>query len=119
MYHSSPVFLTANEPVSIRNRRTGSTIFRPGDQLAFVSTIFADSRDLFCAILVGGEATTINLPLDQCFIPFDIDGPAYIFITNSATPLAADVTVQDASTTLAGPGVSDQTRFSKHTHSLT
>lgn len=61
---------------------------------------------MFCAMLVGGAPSSINLPLEACIIPAGIDGPVYVFITSDATPLASDVVVQDTSTTLAGPGVS-------------
>lgn len=97
--------VTTNNPLSIRNKNTGSTSFQVGDQLQFTSDIQADANSLFCAMLVGGANETINLPLHGCTIPDGINGPVYVFLTSSSAPIAADINVQDASTILAGPGL--------------
>lgn len=57
-------------------------------------------------MLVGGAPETIALPIEQCLVPQDIDGPVYVFLASSDVPLSADISIQDQATTLAGPGVS-------------
>lgn len=95
----------ANAPLSIRNKKTASTSFIAGDELAFTSTISADPANAFCAMLVGGASETVNFPLEQCAVPAGVDGPVFVFLTSSATPLAADINKQAQDTILAGPGV--------------
>jgi hypothetical protein len=54
-------------------------------------------------MLVGGAATSISLPFDQCVVPEGIDGPVAIFVTCDSQPLAANVVEQAANSIVAGP----------------
>ena len=78
---SSHDLLPANAPLSIRNKKTASTSFVAGDELAFTTTITADPASTFCAMLVGGASETVNFPLEKCAVPEGVDGPVYVFLT--------------------------------------
>ena len=60
-------------------------------------------QGLFCQMMIGGNATALPLPLAQCVVPQDINGPVAIFITKDGTPLPNDVVERNCSTVVAGP----------------
>ena len=92
-----------NDPVAITN--TG--IVTPGTKLTFDSPGLAkaEGREISCQMLVGGNATALSLPIDECIVPTGINGPVAIFLTIDPQPLSADVTTQNAEAILAGPAI--------------
>ncbi|KAG8863722.1 hypothetical protein FRB96_007559 [Tulasnella sp. 330] len=84
---------------------TNNGTIAPGTQLTFSSTgIPANTTGLTCQMLVGGATAAIALPFDACIVP-QINGPVYIFISNSTLgqPLLSDITTQFAGSIVAGP----------------
>lgn len=74
-------------------------------------------------MIVGGAAEAVSFPVAECRVPEGIDGPGQshsthpassgqrlnerfcpvlVFITNSATPLAANIVTQDKEAIVAG-----------------
>jgi hypothetical protein len=92
-----------NDPVAITN--TGPIV--PGTKLAFDSPGLAKANGsaLSCQMLVGGNATALSLPIDECIVPDGINGPVAIFLTTDAQPLLADVITQNKAIILAGPAL--------------
>jgi hypothetical protein len=93
--------IPANTPLAITN--TGSV--GPGTLLTFsASTINGTipQESLFCQMLLGGEATSIPLPLSQCIVP-DINGPVAIFITSDGQALVNNVRDRAQNKIVAGP----------------
>jgi len=96
--------IPANTPLSLTN--TGTVA--PGTALTFKAaslngTISEDK--LFCQMLLGGAATSIPLPLSQCVVPADINGPVAIWITTDGQPLVNNVRDRATSQVLAGPAL--------------
>jgi len=54
-------------------------------------------------MLVGGQPTSIALPLKDCVIPKGINGPVAIFITSDGQPLINNVRDRATSQLIAGP----------------
>jgi len=92
-----------NDPVAITN--TGAVT--PGTLLTFDSPGIAkaEGKEISCQMLIGGNATALSLPIEECIVPTGINGPVAIFLTTDPQPLAADVVVQDATVILAGPAL--------------
>jgi hypothetical protein len=91
-----------NTPLSITN--TG--VVGPGTKLTFSTTALTSSNDtskLFCQMLLGGQATSIPLPFDNCTVPEGINGPVAIFITSDGQPLINNVRDRATSQLVAGP----------------
>ncbi|KIL67364.1 hypothetical protein M378DRAFT_74176 [Amanita muscaria Koide BX008] len=83
---------------------TNSGTVGPGTMLNFNSSALTGSQNnLFCQMMVGGNATAIALPLSQCVVPQGINGPVAIFITSDGTPLANDVVNRASDKLVAGP----------------
>jgi hypothetical protein len=91
-----------NTPLAITN--TG--VVGPGTKLTFSTTALTSSNDtskLFCQMLLGGQATSIPLPFDNCVVPDGINGPVAIFITSDGQPLINNVRDRATSQLVAGP----------------
>lgn len=58
---------------------------------------------MFCQMLVGGAATSISLPFEQCIVPSGINGAVIIYITSDSQPLASNVVQQATTQLVAGP----------------
>jgi hypothetical protein len=77
-----------------------------GVPIKFDMTDLPTDRPLFCQILVGGQPQALPEPVESCALPVDnIDGPVYMFITDDAHPLAANILNQNHESVLAGPAV--------------
>ncbi len=56
-------------------------------------------------MLVGGQPSSIALPLKDCVIPQGINGPVAIFITSDGQPLINNVRDRATSQLIAGPTI--------------
>jgi len=94
--------IPANPPLSVTNTGAVTT----GTQLSFSSPAINGSvstNTLFCQMMVGGMATAIPLPFNQCVVPPGIDGPVAVFITTDGQPLVNNVVERATTQLLAGP----------------
>jgi hypothetical protein len=90
---------TPNPTLTVTNNGTVA----PGTLLTFQSSALNSTDNLFCQMMVGGNATALALPLAQCVVPQDINGPVAIFVTSNDTPLPNNVVTRNCSTVVAGP----------------
>jgi len=91
---------TPNPTLTVTNNGTVA----PGTMLTFQSSALnSTDNNLFCQMMVGGNATALALPLAQCVVPQGINGPVAIFVTSNDTPLPNDVTTRNCSNVVAGP----------------
>ncbi|KAG6861421.1 hypothetical protein C0995_000261 [Termitomyces sp. Mi166 len=96
--------IPANTPLTVTNNGTVA----PGTLLTFdASTINGTIPDssLFCQMLVGGNSTSLPLPLSQCVVPDSINGPVALFITSDNQPLINNVRDRAQGNIVAGPTV--------------
>ncbi|KAG8932108.1 hypothetical protein FRC02_001664 [Tulasnella sp. 418] len=94
--------IPANQPLTITN--TGPV--GPGTSLTFSSPGITDSLNretAACQMMTGGAPFAISLPLDGCVVPQGINGPVYIFVTNTTQPLLNSQVNQLSSSVVAGP----------------
>jgi hypothetical protein len=91
----------ANPPLTITTNWT----LCPGTKLTFSSpTLNGTNQDTaFCQMLLGGQPSSIPLPLKDCIIPQDINGPVAIWLTSDGQPLLNDVNKRATSQIIAGP----------------
>jgi len=72
--------------------------------VTFDSTGLPTDRPLFCQMLIGGQPSGLSQPIESCSFPVDpVDGPIAIYITDDATPLAANILSQNYESIQAGP----------------
>lgn len=77
-----------------------------GVPIRFDTTNLPRDKPLFCQILVGGQSQALSQPIETCSLPVDsIDGPIAIYITDDATPLAANILAQNYESIQAGPAI--------------
>jgi len=97
------VGVQANPPLTIT---TNSTL-NPGTKLTFSApTLNSTNQDTaFCQMLIGGLPNSIPLPLNDCIIPQDINGPVVIWITSDGQPLVNNVGDRATSQLIAGPAI--------------
>lgn len=90
-----------NQPLALKNQ--GQILAQT--LLEFDSPVFSQVNvaDLSCQMLVGGAAASISLPLSQCIVPDNLNGPVWIWITSNNQPLNANIAQRDATTIVAGP----------------
>ncbi|GAA5955772.1 hypothetical protein JCM21900_000912 [Sporobolomyces salmonicolor] len=100
---ASDLGLTSNNPLSISDTQSNSTRFQTGSQLAFASIVQLDLSTLTCQMITGGLTAALTFPANACIVPSGIDGPVAVYLTNTSTPLATDIIVQDTRTIVAGP----------------
>ncbi|GAA5862607.1 hypothetical protein JCM1840_002609 [Sporobolomyces johnsonii] len=100
---ASDLGLTSNNPLSISDAQSNSTRFQIGSQLAFSSITQLDLSTLTCQMITGGLTAALTFPANACVVPTGIDGPVAVYLTNTSTPLATDIVVQDTLTIVAGP----------------
>ncbi|RXW16601.1 hypothetical protein EST38_g9251 [Candolleomyces aberdarensis] len=96
--------IPANPALAVTN--TGAV--GPGTKLTFSSPALTpnlDTNTLFCQMLVGGKATALPLPFNECVVPGDINGPVAIFITSDHQPLVNNVVNRDTLKLVAGPAL--------------
>jgi rubrerythrin len=60
-------------------------------------------QSLSCQMLANGELITQSLPIDNCVVPPNVNGPVLVYITNSPQPLQANLKNQCTSCQSAGP----------------
>ncbi|KAK7471219.1 hypothetical protein VKT23_002628 [Stygiomarasmius scandens] len=90
----------ANPTLTITNTGTVTT----GTTLTFQSDAINGSTDNFhCQMLIGGMPASISLPIDQCTVPPNVNGPVAIFITSDDQPLVNNVRDRATSQLVAGP----------------
>jgi hypothetical protein len=57
-------------------------------------------------MLIGGQPAGLSQPIETCSLPVDtINGPIAIYITDDATPLAANILSQNYESIQAGPAI--------------
>jgi hypothetical protein len=57
-------------------------------------------------MLIGGQPAGLSQPMETCSLPVDtINGPIAIYITDDATPLAANILSQNYDSIQAGPAI--------------
>ncbi|GAA5922705.1 hypothetical protein JCM1841_001111 [Sporobolomyces salmonicolor] len=100
---ASDLGLTSNNPLSISDTQSNSTRFQMGTQLAFASILQLDLSTLTCQMITGGLTVALTFPANACIVPSGINGPVAVYLTNTSTPLATDIIVQDTLTVVAGP----------------
>jgi hypothetical protein len=96
--------IPSNTPLTVTNKGTVA----PGTLLTFsASTIngTVSNDKLFCQMLIGGQAMSIPLPLNQCVVPQGVNGPVAIFVTSDGQPLLNDVKDRATSQLIAGPAL--------------
>lgn len=95
--------IQANTPLAITN----DGVVQPGTRLTFDFDGLAqvDPSTLSCQMVVGGQATALSFPIQDCVVPEGINGPVAIFITQDPQPLATDLTIQNADAIVAGPTI--------------
>ncbi|KAH6915493.1 ferritin-like domain-containing protein [Coprinopsis sp. MPI-PUGE-AT-0042] len=91
----------ANAALAVTN--TGA--IGPGTKLTFSSSAITDQPNLHCQMLVGGKATAIPFPINDCVVPSDINGPVAIFVTSDAQPLLNNVRDRATTQLVAGPAL--------------
>jgi len=78
-----------------------------GTKLAFksdgINAASQAGQSLSCQMLAGGSEISLSMPIDNCIVPDGINGPVYIYITNSTQPLQANLKNQCTSCQAAGP----------------
>lgn len=93
--------IPANPVLKVTN--TGAAA--PGTSLTFDSPALAglDRATLSCQMMTGGVASAAVFPIDQCVVPQGLEGPVYIYITNSTQPLLNSQQNQNVGSIVAGP----------------
>jgi hypothetical protein len=95
-------FLSLANPV-LKVTNTGT--IAPGTSLTFDSPALANLNraTLSCQMMTGGVASAAVFPIDQCVVPQGLEGPVYIYITNSSQPLLNSQQNQNVASIVAGP----------------
>lgn len=93
--------IPANPVLKVTN--TGAVA--PGTTLTFDSPALAglDRATLSCQMMTGGVANAAVFPIDQCVVPQGLEGPVYIYITNTTQPLLNSQQNQNVASIVAGP----------------
>jgi rubrerythrin len=93
--------IPANPVLKVTN--TGTVA--PGTALTFDSPALAglDRATLSCQMMTGGVANAAVFPIDQCVVPQGLEGPVYIYVTNSTQPLLNSQQNQNVGSIVAGP----------------
>lgn len=55
-------------------------------------------------MIVGGRPVSHVAPAESCIVPDGIDGPAMVYLSNSASPMQSNILQQNPTAILAGPG---------------
>jgi len=92
--------ITANQPLTVTNNGVVTT----GTQLTFSSPALNGSTDGFsCQMVIGGLPSSISLPLSQCVVPADVNGPVALWVTSDDQPLANSPIIRAVDKQVAGP----------------
>ncbi|PLW06280.1 hypothetical protein PCANC_12006 [Puccinia coronata f. sp. avenae] len=109
---ASDLGLTANQPLSVIDGVTQSTLFTSGSILQFQTSAQVqnlEANSLSCQMLVGGATTALVMPASSCIIPATtsggpINGLVAVFLTSNAQPLMASLKGQPQNV-VAGPAL--------------
>jgi len=84
---------------------TNTAPLAPGTTVTFDSPALAglNRSTLSCQMMSGGVANAASFPIDQCVVPGGIEGPVYLFITNTTQPLLNSQQNQNVASIVAGP----------------
>jgi hypothetical protein len=95
------LFSIANPALKVTN--TGA--LAPGTTVTFDSPALTglDRATLSCQMMTGGVAAAASFPIDQCVVPQGLEGPVYIYITNTTQPLLNSQQNQNVASIVAGP----------------
>ncbi|KAL1747734.1 ferritin-like domain-containing protein [Schizophyllum fasciatum] len=94
------VGIPANPALKVTNTDT----VMPGTLLTFESDAINGTTDgMFCQMLLAGEPNTIALPMAECKVPDNFNGPVALFITSDGQPLLNNVNARATSQLVAGP----------------
>lgn len=93
--------IPANPALKVTN--TGA--LAPGTTVTFDSPALTglDRATLSCQMMTGGVASAAAFPIDQCVVPQGLEGPVYIYITNTTQPLLNSQQNQNVASIVAGP----------------
>ncbi|TRM68589.1 ferritin-like domain-containing protein [Schizophyllum amplum] len=92
--------IPANAALTVTNTDT----VMPGTLLTFQSDAINGSTDgMFCQMLLGAEPNSIALPMAECVVPADLNGPVAIFITSDDQPLLNSPINRATTQLVAGP----------------
>jgi hypothetical protein len=82
---------------------TNTGPIKPGTSVTFKADSIKDTSKLFCQMLMGGAAAATVMPLDNCVVPEEANGPVAVWVTKDNNALNAIAIQRDANTTVAGP----------------
>jgi len=93
--------LPANPALKVTN----TAALAPGTTVTFDSPALTglNRSTLSCQMMTGGVANAASFPIDQCVVPQGLEGPVYIFITNTTQPLLNSQQNQNVASIVAGP----------------
>jgi len=92
--------IKANPPLTITTKGAVGV----GSQLTFTSPgiTAATGQTLSCQMLTGGDTVAKSFPIDKCVVPAGINGPVYIYVTNTAD-FSGILSTQCTDCIVAGP----------------
>ncbi|PVF99366.1 hypothetical protein CPB86DRAFT_703338 [Serendipita vermifera] len=92
--------ITALKPLKVTSE------LRSGALIKFNKPQLPRDGQFYCQIFVGGQPKALPEPLETCSFPVDkINGPVYIYITDTIGPMVANILSQERETIKAGPAV--------------
>lgn len=84
---------------------TNTGAISSGTLLTFSGNNVTGNNNLFCNMMLGGAPNSINLPISQCVVPSDVNGPVAIWITSDDDPLVNNVVDRATTQQVAGPAI--------------
>jgi rubrerythrin len=86
---------------------TNTAALAPGTTVTFDSPALTglDRSKLSCQMMTGGVANAAAFPIDGCKVPDGLEGPVYIYITNTTQPLLNSQQNQNVASIVAGPAI--------------
>ncbi|BGP26265.1 stress response protein Rds2p [Rhodotorula toruloides] len=97
--------LTANQPLSVVDGRSGLSAFLDGSRIEFITIVQIDVQVLFCQMIIGGAPVALVLPAHSCIVPSGISGPVSVYLTSTSQPLASSTIIQNTAVIVAGPAL--------------
>jgi len=92
-------------PANTALKATNTGAIGPGSTITLDSPAIASQNRsaLFCQMMTGGVPFAASFPIDNCIVPAGLEGPVYIFLTNTSQPLLNSQQNQFANSIIAGP----------------
>jgi uncharacterized membrane protein YgcG len=84
---------------------TNSGPITSGTTLTVSGTNITGTDNLFCNLMTGGMTFAMNMPLSQCVVPPDVNGPVAVWITSDDDPLVNNVIDRATTQQVAGPAI--------------